>query len=99
MFPDQIPCPAIQGLNHVAGIDQIDDAAIHERSGFRVAVVHVPNPLELQSADVARIDLVEPAVALSVVIAPHHGPVRWVRVPEHFVRDRDEFTHHIRHSE
>src|SRR5439155_5971596 len=83
VLPDQIAGFAVDGLHDVAGVVQIHDAVVHERSGLvRAAFVHRPDPLQLQIPDVVTRDLVEGTVIVRVVVVPNHEPVGGIRIAQ-----------------
>src|SRR4029453_14605664 len=52
VFPNHVTGPAVDRLHHVAGIIEIDDAVVNDRSRLvRSAFIHGPDPLQTEIAD------------------------------------------------
>ena len=101
VLPDQLAGAAVERLDDVARVDQIDDAVVDERHGLVRAALFAdrPDPGELQILDVVARDLVERAVAPALIVAARHQPVAGGRVAQHRVGHRDVVLHFARHGE
>ena len=88
ILPEQRAGGGVERLDHVAGVGQIHHAVVDERGRLVAAVAHRPDPGELQVADIVAVDLVERAVAPSVVGPPIDQPVVRVGIQQHRVGDR-----------
>ena len=95
VLPDQLAGARVERLQDVRGVDQIDDAVVHERHRFAraAAFVHRPHPHELQILDVVAGDLRQRAVAPALVVAPRHQPVAGIRIAQHLVGHRYVVLH------
>src|SRR5262245_51968607 len=69
-LPDQVASAAIDRLESVAGVGEIDDSVVDDGRGLiSSAVVHGPHPCQLQTRHVLGRDLCQSAVAPSLIIA------------------------------
>ena len=94
LFPDQIARPSVDRLDDTAGVVQEDGAVLGERRRLvRAALVHRPDPLQLEVLSVVARDLRERAVARRVLIAPQHRPVTWRRIAQHLVGHGRQVLH------
>jgi hypothetical protein len=94
VLPDQIARPAVECLNHVPRVGQVDDAVVHERHGLVPApFVHRPDPREREPADVLTGDLGQWAVAPPLVVAPRHQPVAGIWIAQHGIGDGHVVLH------
>ena len=83
MFPDQFAGFAIKRLYDIAGVDQINNAVIDQRSWFGIPFVHIPDPFKGQVAHIFLVDLIKRAVRMRIVITPMHRPVIWAGIAQH----------------
>ena len=90
VLPDEFASLAVQRLDNVTGINQVDNPVVNQRRRFRVALMHIPDPLKGQVAHIALVDLIERAVGVGVVVATMHGPVVRAGVSQHGIAKRDE---------
>jgi hypothetical protein len=100
LFPDQIAGLAIERLHDAAGVVEEDRSVVGERRGLiRAALVHRPDPLQLQILRVVSRDLRQRAVARRRLIVPQHRPVALARIAHHLVGDTREVLDLAFHGE
>ena len=90
VLPDEFASFAIQRLDNVTGINQVDNPVVDQWRGFRVALMHIPDPLKGQVAHIVLVDLIERAVGVGVIVATMHGPVIGAGVSQHGIAKRDK---------
>ena len=90
VFPDQVAGGAVERLDLVAVVIEEQHAIVDDRRRLGGTRVHRPRPRRLEVLDVVLVDLIERAVAVAVIGAAPHQPVRRRRIAQHLVRDRLE---------
>ena len=83
VFPNQLACFAVQSLNDIARIDEINDSLVDQRRRLGIAFVHIPHPFEAEAVDIGGVYLIERAKAVRVVAATYHRPVGGIWRFEH----------------
>ena len=76
MFPDQFASFAIKRLYDVAGVDQINNAVIDQRSWLRIPFVHIPDPFKGRLPRFL-VDLIKWAARMSIVLCADASASRW----------------------
>ena len=90
VVPDEIARRGVERLQVIAaGVRDVHDSVVDERSELLRPLVHGPHPGQLQIANVAPVDLVERTVRLVVVGPMDHQPISGVGVPQHRVGNGD----------
>src|SRR5258708_29615885 len=76
VFPNQIAGTAVESLHRVAGVGEVDDPVVNDRSGLiRSTVIHGPRPFQTQTLYVAARNLGQWTIAPRLVVTPYHQPV------------------------
>ena len=89
VLPDEVAGGRVEGLHDRADPGHVEHAVVGDgRGGVPAALGEGPDPGQLQVADVAAVDVGQPAVAPGLVVAPDHQPVVRIRVAQHGVGDR-----------
>jgi hypothetical protein len=96
----QIAGLAIERLHDAAGVVEEDRPVVRKRGRLiRSALVHGPDPLQLEILGVVARDLRQRAVTRGELIVPQHRPVTRRRVAQHLVGDAREVLHLAFHGE
>ena len=96
VLPDQLARLGVQRLHDIGGIVDEHHPVVHHRSGLIGAVRHRPHPLQLQILHVRRVDLVQSAVIVGVIIVTQHQPVAGIGILHHRVGEGRVILHRSR---
>ena len=88
VFPDQVAGRRIERLDLVAEIEDVEHAVMDDRRRLGGAACERPAPCDLEVFHVGLVDLLQRAVAVAVIGAPPHQPVRCRWVAQHRIGDR-----------
>ncbi len=95
IFPDEVSRAAIERLQDVVRIGEVDDAVVDQRRRLirSDAVVHGPGPGQLELLHVVPRDLRKRAVIPRLIAAADHYPIGGIGMQQHLVGDRDVVFH------
>ena len=88
VFPDQVAGRRIERLDLVAEIEDVEHAVMDDGRRLGGAAGERPAPRDLEIFHIGFVDLLQRAVAVAVIGAPPHQPVRRRRIAQHRIGDR-----------
>ena len=86
ILPNQLAGLGVQGLQHHTVVVHVQHAVVDDGRGLVAeddAVLHGPAPHQPQIVDVLRVDLIQRAEGVGLVIAPDHQPIGRIRIAQH----------------